>query len=109
MLTTKTFAAVTTQDPTLTKVQSNLSTVLNPVLQTSLLDGVLLQNQTITTGGKLVASHGLGRAAQGVIVVMANATVSTPYAIANEQTTPTGAIRLTFDTGAGATVSLWVF
>lgn len=109
MLTTKTFVSVSHEDDDISRIQDNISNALDPVLETEILDGVLLPNQTIPGGGKLVAAHGLGRPAQGYMVVFASAAVSAPYAPPALQTTPNGAVVLQFDSGAGATISLWIF
>lgn len=109
MLTSKSLTQLTVTDNVLGRIQSNVAAVLNPVLQTPIVDGVLLQRKTIPASGKLTASHGLGRQALGAIVVLSSAAVAVPYVLPADQTAPNGAIVLTFASGAGATINLWVF
>lgn len=109
MLTTKNFVSVSTQDDDVDRMQVNISNAVDPVLNTEILDGVLLTGLTIPASLKLVAAHGLGRPADGYAVVASSAAVSLPYAVAAEQTTPNGAVVLSFSSGAGAVISLWVF
>lgn len=109
MLSKKAISQLNIDDDKLSRVQSNIVTALDPVLATPILDGNLVQNLTIPVGGKLLVPHQLGRPAVGAFVVMADAPVSVPYAVSGEQFATSGGIVLTFDTGAGAMVSLWVF
>lgn len=109
MITQKTLNQVNISDSTLARFQLNVASALNPVLLAQVLDGRLIQNLTIPASGKLVVPHGFGRPALGVQVVMASAATSVPYALSADQTAPNGSIVLTFTTGAGAVVSVWVF
>ncbi len=109
MLIRKNVSQVGVEDEEIARVQTNITEAVDAVMATPILDGLLVQRVVIPTSGKLTVSHKLGRAAAGVMVVMASAAVSVPYALAADQTAPNGAIVLTFSTGAGATISLWVF
>lgn len=109
MLNIKSLSQITTTEETENRIQGNIAAALNPVLQTPVLDGTLVERLVIPAGGKLTVAHGLGRPALGALVVDASAAVSNPYRLTADQTSPNGAAVLTFATGAGATVSLWVF
>jgi hypothetical protein len=109
MLTQQSFSEINVDDDELSRVQRNVSTAVNPVLATPIINGVLIENQVIPSTGKLVLAHRMGRVPLGFIVVRASAEVSYPYALAAEQYAPTSVIVLTFSTGAGASVSVWVF
>lgn len=109
MLSQKSLNQINVVDNTLSRIQNNTANALNPVLLTPIIDGVLAQRLTIPANGKLTVSHGLGRVALGAIVVLASAAVSTPTTLVADQTAPLGAIVLTFSSGAGATVNVWVF
>lgn len=109
MLTKKTTPTINVQDDKLSRIQDNITHTLDPVLQTEIIDGVLLVNLVIPASGFLVVPHGLGRRARGYIVVAANAAYSPPYAPVASQTSPNNAVMLQFSTGAGATISIWVF
>lgn len=109
MLSQKNLSQLNVDDDKLNRIQTNVATVLDPVLATPIIDGVLVQNLTIPASGVLVVPHNLGRKALGIMVVMASAAVSMPYALPANQGTPTGGIVLTFSSGAGALVNIWVF
>ena len=109
MLTTKKLTTLQPKDDDSARLQNNISAALNPLLQTPILDGVLLTNLTIPASGKLVAAHGLGRTALGYMVVFSSAAVPAPYALPADQTSPANAIMLTFSSGAGAKINLWCF
>lgn len=109
MLTTKNFVSIAHEDDDISRIQNNISNAVDPVLNTEIVDGILLTDLTIPASLKLVAPHGLGRPAQGYMVVYATAAVPAPYAVPADQTTPSGAVVLSFSSGAGAKISLWVF
>jgi hypothetical protein len=109
MITQKSFTAPITNNDDANRGFARVRDTLNPVLQTALLDGVLTASLTIPSSGKLVVPHGLGRTARGWLVTSANAAVALPYALSADQTSASNALVLTFSSGAGATVSLWVF
>lgn len=109
MLSTTTYTAPITGDDSATRGFRDVAVALNPVLTTPLINGNLVTSLTIPASGKLVVAHKLGRPARGFFVTNADANVSQPYAVAADQKTPNGGIVLTFDTGAGATVDVWVF
>ncbi len=69
MLNQKSVTSLNLKDDTITRMQTNILDALNPLLQTPILDGVLVQGLTIPASGKLVVSHGLGRRALGVLIV----------------------------------------
>lgn len=109
MLTQKSMSTLNLGDDTLQRFQANIQTPVEALLQTPIVDGTLVTGQTIPASGKLTVAHGLGRRANGVLVVGASAQVSLPYMVPADQTSPNGAVVLSFTGGAGATVSLWVF
>lgn len=109
MLTQKSMSTLNLEDDSLQRFQHNVQIPMEALLQTPILDGTLVIGQTIPASGKLLVAHGLGRKANGVLVVGASAQVSLPYQVPAEQTSPNGAVMLSFTSGAGATVSLWVF
>lgn len=109
MLTTKALKPLLVKDVQTNKAHDQIAAALNPVLATPILDGVQLIAQKIGANGKLVASHNLGRAATSWHVGASNAPTSVPYAVPADQKAPTQAVVLTFATGAGATITLWVY
>ncbi len=109
MLTRKNLPQLNVEDDKLQRIQQNVSDTYDPALNTPILDGTLLQRQVIPTSLKLTLGHGLGRPAQGYIVVYADRALPAPYALQADQTNPNGALVLSFSSGAGATISIWVF
>lgn len=109
MLTTKSIAQINVTDDSLSRIQNNTAAAVNPVLNVPILDGTLVQNLTIPASGKLTVAHGLGRQAIGYIIIKASAALPNPYVLVADQTAPNGAIVLTFASGAGTTLSAWVF
>ena len=93
--------------PELIRAQDNISAAMARVVACPLLDGVLLEDVTITTS--LNVTHGLGRAWRGFIItkINANATIR-----AATDPSPAAFLALTASLGTGVanvTVDLWVF
>jgi hypothetical protein len=109
MLSSKAMPTFVLKDEETQRIQQQQDAVLNSVLATPILDGRLIQGLTVPTSGPLVVPHGMNRRALGIFVVAASAAVSVPYQLPADQTSPTGAIMLRFTSGAGATISVWVF
>lgn len=111
MLTQKSVAQFNVEDEQLSRSLNNVASALNPVLETPLLDGVLVGPLVVPASLRLVVSHGLGRPARGFLVANATAAYGVPYATPGvaAQPSPNGAIVLTFPSGAGASITLWVF
>lgn len=109
MLTRKTLPSINFEDEDIQRFEDNVAATLEPVLSTELIDGVLVKNLTIPASLVLTVPHGLGRRALGWIVVNANAATSNAYMVPTDQLSPNGSVVLRFTSGAGATISLWVF
>ncbi len=109
MLTQKSMSTLNFEDDAINRFQGNVQQPVDALLQTPILDGTLVTGQVIPASLKLLVAHGLGRRANGVLVVGANAAVSLPYMVPADQTSPNGSVVLSFTSGAGATISLWVF
>lgn len=61
------FTKQSTQDPDLNKVQDNLTRTLNPVFNTPILEGNLLQKIPLLTGSNTI-NHKLGRTLIGWMI-----------------------------------------
>ena len=109
MLTRKNTPQINVDDDKLGRIQQNIADTLDPVLATPILDGVHMQRQTIPATLKLSLGHGLGRPALGYFITYANQPVPPPFALLADQTNPAGALVLSFSSGAGATISVWIF
>lgn len=129
MLTQKSLSQFNVQDEQLSRSIDNVATVLNPVLQTPILDGVLvsitLPADTSTPPGWAITAtlpHGLGRQARGVLVAFfpqVAANPQQPYVfISPTDQLPNplnnNAVVVRFNVGGGGpwvplTASFWVF
>jgi hypothetical protein len=90
---------------TLTQMQQQWASQLNPVLSNELLQGQLLQNQALNNGVTVI-NHKLGRPLVGWFIVGINA-AATVYD--SQATNQTPALTLVLNSNAAATVNLWVF
>lgn len=109
MLNQKSMSDLNFDDQVMQRAYVNIQNAVNPVLQTEILDGILVTGVVIRSTNKALVPHGLGRAARGVLIVGASAPVPLPYMLPADQTSPSGAVMLSFSSGAGATISCWVF
>ena len=90
-------------DPATNRMQERLRTIINVLAGLPILDGVLLENVTLTTADTPVA-HGLGRVPRGCFMVKGNTSV------AWSATTPADDKFVYLLCASGTkTVSLWVF
>lgn len=109
MLTQTSLNIFNLEDDKINRAFQAVITAVDPVLKTPVLNGVLVSALVIPPSGDLVVSHGLGRPARGYMIVYANGATSVPYVTATKQYNANNALVLTFGTGAGVTVSIWVF
>jgi len=88
------------------KLQSNLEIFFKPLLNSEIIDGILLKDVILTTGSVNKVEHKLGRKLLGWMVIgkNANATVWDSQAT---NTTLDSTIDL--NSSANVTVNLWVF
>lgn len=61
------FTQIWTDDQEVTRLQSHLKTVLNPLLELPISDGVLIKDLTINTADTLI-EHKLGRRPEGFLI-----------------------------------------
>jgi hypothetical protein len=100
----KAFKQVGGVQPDLDKVQKNLGETFGSILNSLVLDGVLLSNISLITGQVNVVDHKLGRVPQGWIIAGQNANTviwSSPAALPSKS--------LELNCGANVTINLWVF
>lgn len=101
----KTIPRMHTDDREVNQLQTNILSVLNPVLQNPLLNGALLESVSLGTGTNTV-SHGLGRPLRGWIITR-RSTAATTYD--TQATNPTPELTLTLTSSGANVVSLYVF
>ena len=87
-------------------IQENVEEVLQPVLESQVIDGVLLKGISLTTGVDNVVSHKLGRKPQGWILVRKRAE-SDVWDLQDVNKTPSRTLVLRC--AADVTVDLWIF
>ena len=88
-------------DGDIAKLQDNVEYVLEPIIQSSIIDGVQLNNvEVLPTDTRI--NHGLGRTPQGYIVVDRNANL-------NVWTVSLGKQTMVLRSASPVTVSLWIY
>jgi hypothetical protein len=102
----KGFKKIQAKDEELNKVQSNVEQLIEPVLNSQIINGVLLKNVILDASIVNQVSHKLGRKPQGWLIVRQRAN----SIIWDAQDTNTKANRtLTLSCSANVTIDLWVF
>lgn len=96
---------LTTKDPELNRVQSNILSGLQPYLVGGLLDGQILKGVSLVSGSNSIA-HGLNRTLIGWFIVRQRAS-ATLYDTQDSNPTPTKTLDLT--ASAAVTVDIYVF
>jgi len=105
-MTLRRFERIQVPDPDLNRVQSRLQDTLMPVMDSSIIDGLLITDQALASGTTSIISHGLGRKIKGWIVVGKNAAQHV-YDVQSSNDNPDKFLYLT--AGGTVTVDLWVF
>jgi len=91
-----------TKDPTLSQLQTNWISKLNPLLGNILANGNFLPDVSLINGVTVI-NHKLGRMMQGWIIADVNVGASI------YRSAPLNDKTLTLTSGAACVVSLWVF
>lgn len=102
----KAFKKTSNDDTVVMKLQENIDNALAPVLNSAIIDGILLQDVVLATGLTNKISHKLNRKPLGYIVIAKNANAQ----VWDSQATnllPKSTLELLCS--ADVTVSLWVF
>lgn len=94
-----------TSDLTLTLLQSNWATLLNPVLDNPIVNGQILEGVQLAVGSNTI-NHKLGRKLRGWWIVRQRATGSV---YDTQDTNPTPAVTLKLTSDAIVSVDLLVF
>jgi hypothetical protein len=84
--------------------QDAVAQIFNQILKKQIIDGVILEDLTITSGTPLSIDHGLNTLIRGWIVIRKNAS-SNIYESASDTPTKT----LILNASSNVTISLWVF
>lgn len=94
-----------TTDVSLSLLQSNWATLLNPVLDNPIVNGQILENVSLVVGPNTI-NHKLGRKLRGWWIVRQRATGSV---YDTQDTNPTPAVTLKLTSDAIVSVDLLVF
>tara|TARA_Y100000296_G_C4979924_1_gene160087 strand:+ start:70 stop:387 length:318 start_codon:yes stop_codon:yes gene_type:complete len=105
-MTLRRFERIHATDPDLNRVQEMLQDALFPVMDASIIDGLLITDQDLASGTTSIISHKLGRPIRGWIVVGKNAAQHV-YDVQSSNENPEKFLYLT--AGGTVTVDLWVF
>lgn len=105
-MTLRRFESLAVADRDLTRVQERLQDTLLPVMDASIIDGLLITDQVLASGTTSIISHKLGRDIVGWIVVGKNAAQHV-YDVQSSNDNPDKFLYLT--AGGTVTVDLWVF
>lgn len=93
-------------DPDVTKVQENVQEYLRQITQNPVLDGLLLQDITLSSASVTNVNHGLGRAPIGWIVTRQRAS-SIIWDSQDSNTLPSKTLQL--NCSSDVVVDLWIF
>lgn len=100
----KAFKTLQMDDDKLSRFQDNVEEAIRPVIQKQIIDGVLLQDVSLTSGQDNNVSHKLGRIPIGYIPVKKSAQ-STIW----DETSTAPSSLLNLHCSTSCVVSLWVF
>jgi hypothetical protein len=97
----KAFKKLQAKDADLNRVQANIEQVLTPILDSKVVDSLVLKDVEVVSGNNVV-SHKLGRTMFGYLVIRKSANIDI-YDIEVSKTT------LTLNCSGAATISVLVF
>ena len=102
----KRFERFPTSNETLSMIQERIEDAVLPITESSIIDGVLIQGQTLSSGSTSTVSHNLGRNIKGYIVVKRSAAQHV-FDVQDTNDNPNTTLLLT--ASGTVTVDLWVF
>lgn len=97
----KAYRKIQTTNIDVNRLQSQIEQVINPVLRTTLINGVLIKDVAITTAGATI-EHKLGRQPQGWMITDKQGNTDIWRTAWSEK-------FLTLDASGSTTFSVWVF
>lgn len=98
------FRKVKVTDDSVRNLQDAIAQIFNQVLKKQIIDGVMIEGLTITSGTPLSINHGLDTLVRGWILVRKNSNSNVWESVS---ATPTKTLIL--NASATVTISLWVF
>ena len=98
------FVRMQTESRELNQVQSNLATVLNPIIDNPLMAGAIYENVALASGDNTIYPK-LGRNVQGWFIV----SISAAATIYDKQRTSTDLTKLVLNSSAAVTANIYIF
>ena len=98
----KKYKKLHSEDNVIRQLQDNIEVVISPIIDSAIIDGVLLKNIHLTTGSIDVVSHKLGRTPLGYLIVKRSAESTIWESETNKRS-------INLNCSANVTVSIWVF
>lgn len=105
-MTLKNFKKVKTNDYEMMRMQDEIYSAMNSVVNSPIIDNTLLQGINLSAGTTNIVDHKLGRAPLGYIAVMKSANANIWD---SQQLNLTPALNLQLLTDLDCTVSLYIF
>jgi len=102
----KSFKKLELENKELNKLQSNIELTFTPIINSEIINGILIRNLNLTTGQDNIVAHKLGRKALGYIIVK-KSDESTIWDVDSETFSEKNFLIL--NCSADVVVSLWVF
>lgn len=106
MASIKSFKKTSFTDDNLQRLQNNVETFSAPIVNSQIIDGVLIENVELATGSTNIIDHKLGRKPLGYFVVKKNANANIWD---SQSTNDRPSLTLELLTSATVTVNLWIF
>jgi len=98
----KDFKKVRSDDRIINQVQDNIEQAINPIINSEIINGLIIKDIEVLTGTVLTISHRLGRTPNGFAIVKRNANSTVWNGIIDKKT-------IELNSSANVTITLWVF
>ena len=93
---------VRSDDRIINQVQDNIEQAITPIINSEIIDGLIIKDIEVLTGATLTLSHKLGRTPNGFAVIKRNANSTVWNGLIDKKT-------IELNSSANVTISLWVF
>jgi len=98
----KDFKKIIIEDRITRQLQENVQQAITPIINSEIIDGLIIKDIEVLTGTKKVISHKLGRTPNGFAIVKRNANSTVWNGTIDKKT-------IELNSSANVTISLWVF
>lgn len=107
MLTSKAVNSLNVNDDKLNRIQQNIITPLTQVLESQVIDGVLVENITCVADAPVAIKHGMGRT--NVHVVVVNCFGDNQISLRRASRTGNDPNYITVTPSASGSIDVWIF